>query len=124
MPNTNKNISITARETIKQINHRECLVICVELGRGYFPPRAIPYDVALEDTHAFMVQPSDDYTVLYAFFPLRIPLKGKLYFGYADGMEKEPLPFNFEKKRVELLDRKRIPGKFVEVNEFKDMLAK
>ena len=114
-------MSITARETIKNINSRDCLVICVELGPGHFPPRAIPYDVSLDEVHAFMVLPSDDYTTLYAYFTLRIPQKGKLYYGYADGLEKQSLPFNFEKNTVSTLDRKRIAGKFIEVNEFKDM---
>lgn len=123
MPDNKRKINITARETIKNINGRDCLVICVELGPDNFPPRAIPYDVALEDVHAFMVMPSDDYTILYAFFPLRIPLKGKLYYGYADGQEKQSLPFNFEKTGVEALDRKRIAGKVIEVKEFKDMLV-
>ncbi|MBL7727580.1 MAG: hypothetical protein JNM68_07845 [Dinghuibacter sp.] len=124
MPDKKQTLSISARETIKNLNNRDCLVICVELGPGYFAPRAIPYDVALEDTHAFMVQPSDDLTVLYAFFTLRIPLKGKLYYGYADGLEKESLPFNFEKKPVATLDRKRITGRVKEIMEFKDLLVK
>lgn len=119
-----KKINITARETIKKINGRDCLLVCVELGPGNFPPRAVPYDVALDEVHAFIVTPSEDYTVLYAFFPLRIPQKGKLYYGYADGLEKHSVAFNFEKKRIELLDRKRIAGKIVEVNEFRDMLVK
>lgn len=124
MPDNKRKINVTARETIKNINGRDCLVICVELGGDYFPPRAIHYDVALEDVHAFMVTPSDDYTTLYAFFTLRIPQKGKLYYGYADGLEQQSLPFNFEKSKVETLDRKRIAGKVVEVKEFKDMLVR
>lgn len=124
MPDNKIKMSITARETIKNLNGRDCLVICVELGPGHFPPRAIHYDVALDDVHAFMVLPSDDYTVLYAYFTLRIPQKGKLYYGYADGLEKQSLSYNFEKNKINVLDRKRIEGKVIEVKEFKDMLVK
>lgn len=122
MPDKKRKITITARETIKMINGKDCLLFCVELGNDYFAPRAIPYEVILEEQHAFFVVPSDDYTALYAYFPLRIPMQGKLYYGYADGETLQSLPYNFEKSKPELLDRKRLQTQVVEVWERKDVM--
>lgn len=121
MPDTNRKITVSARETIKQLNGKDCLLICVELGNHYFAPRAIHYEVMLEKQPALFVLASDDYTTLYAFFPLRIPMQGKLYYGYADGEPLTAIPFNFEKKKPELLDRKRITGKVTEIQERRDL---
>jgi hypothetical protein len=122
MPDNKRKITITARETIKNLNGKDCLLICVQLGNDYFKPRAIPYEVKLEEEHAFFVLPSDDYSTLYAFFPLRIPMKGKLHYGYADGEPLASIPFNFEKNKPELLDRKRVDANVVEVWGRKDLM--
>jgi hypothetical protein len=124
MPDKKRKITITARETIRNVNGKDCLMLCVELGNGYFAPRAIHYVVQLEEEHALFVLPNEKHTSLYAYFPLRVPLKGKLRFGYADGEPLEVLLYNFEKNKPEALDRSRLKDNVVEVLEWDTIFRK
>jgi hypothetical protein len=120
----NHKIKLSVRETIKELNGKLCLLICVELGNHYFPPRAMHYEVKLNETDALFVLPSADYATLYAYFPLKIPLKGRIFIGYTGDEPGISLPFDFEKRKPELLDRRKLPPQVVEIKERKNLTGK
>lgn len=109
--------TIAARETIKEVNGMDCLFLCVELGNYRFVHRAMHPWVRLEDRLCLFAVISEDETTLTACFPVKAPMKGKLYFGYMGEEAELVLPYDFEKRKPELLDRKRIPKTVVVVTE-------
>jgi hypothetical protein len=118
MPDNDKRKpTIAARETIKDANGKDCLFFCVELGNYRFVHRAMHPWVRLEDRLCLFALINDEGNSLKAYFPVKVPMKGKLYFGYVGEEAELVLPYDFEKRKPVLLDRKRIPKTVVEVTD-------
>ncbi len=116
-----RKMSWRAREIVREVNDRPHVLIAVEIEGTHFPHRAVEAFVRVVEPRGrsmecWFAEVSEDNRRLKGYFPLDLPKKGRIEFGYA-GQVLGTLPIEFDTKEVQTLDRKRLPRETVLTKE-------
>ena len=115
------NLEWEAREVVRELNKRPHLLVSIEIKGTYFPHRSAPPFARIvqpdgRTKRSWFVDVSDDNLSLKAYFTLDMPESGKIEFGYGD-MVIGAVPLNFDRTKVRVLDRARLPKDIVLTTE-------
>ena len=107
------NITWQAREVIREVNGRPHVLVRVEVQGAYFPHRAVPAFVRVtgpegRSMDSWFTEISEDNRRLLAYFPLDLPQRGRVEYGYA-GQVLGAAAIEFETDKALKLDRARVP---------------
>ena len=114
-----KELEMHTREVVVEMKEYPQLMVEVKITGSYFPHRgAEPFvRIILSDDDKKMLPSSwtdvaDDNLALLGYFPVALPERGEVEFGYGDRvMGRVPLPFELNK--VKVLDRRKLPDDIV-----------
>lgn len=114
-------ISWRAREIVREVDDRPHLLTRIELRGGSFPQLdAQPFVRVLGERTAVLswfAHVADDNSSLNGYFPVDAPLdEGIIEYGYGSRVFGR-IPERFDARRVERLDRERLPRDLIAVTE-------
>ena len=114
-------VSWQAKELVREVNDQPHVLVGVEIRGPYFPHRGVPAFVRVVEPggrsmNCWFTEVSEDNRVLKGYFPLDLPRKGTLEFGYARQVQGS-VPFELDPRKVQSLDRSRLPKNAVMTQE-------
>ena len=109
-----------ADEVVREIDDRPHLLARVEISGTYFPQRAAEPFVRVvvgrrRAVESWFAEVSDDNQHLRGYFPVDLPRRGAIEFGYGHRVMGR-LPGRFDAGAVTRLDRHRLPRDVVVVS--------
>lgn len=112
--------SWSAKEVIKEIDKKPHLLIRIEISGSHFPHRALEPFMKIrvnkeEIMSSWFTDVSRDNSKLIGYFPIDLPSKGVIEFGYGNqvmGIVDEKIDFDV----ISHLDREQLPEKVVAVS--------
>ena len=116
-----KRYKAVAKEVVRELNGRPHLVVRIEVSGDHFPDRdAQPFVIIRVGRQKYFkdlfTEVSPDNSGLVGYFPVHIPPKGEIAFGYGDeiwGFVEGGLTA----EQVTRLDRKKLPKEIVIADE-------
>jgi hypothetical protein len=109
-----------AQEVVREVDDQPHLLARIEIEGDYFPHRAAePFVRILDGDQVVMTSwfadVSDDNRRLTGYFPVDLPPRGTVEFGYGHQVMGR-IPLGFDADAVIRLDRQRLPGTVVPVS--------